>query len=319
MAIHTQRVLRGVTTKLDSPFTRPAQVFLGWSTNKQSQEVEYVDKGEYAFDDDITLYAVWGETQQVTLTFDTNEPGTRVKYTSGQVWIFNIVGELGADDIDIPDHPSVSDAVEIWVGNTVTSIAANGFKNLTALKDVELPDSVQSIGASAFSGCSGLEKINIPYGLESINQGTFRNCSNLTNVELPETVETIGEEAFGGCTGLTSITMPSGLARIDPNAFSGCTNLASVTFSGDVPTVEDGQTEEDDPFWNVASGARAYVDGTMDGWSQIPNGSLWKGLIVTYNGSAPDGPDEQATFLTAENGNLITTENVESEDNIIVE
>lgn len=88
MAIHTQRVLKGVRTQLDSPFARAGQRLLGWSTDKQSLVVEYTDKGEYEFNENISLYAVWETIPVDPDTPDTpdtpDDPGEQATYLTAE-------------------------------------------------------------------------------------------------------------------------------------------------------------------------------------------------------------------------------------------
>lgn len=54
----------------------------------------------------------------------------------------------------------VKDIVEtVNLGNSVTTIPANAFKNCTALKKLTLPNNYSSIGNSAFEGCTQLEDV----------------------------------------------------------------------------------------------------------------------------------------------------------------
>lgn len=94
---------------------------------------------------------------------------------------------------------------ETYNGISVTKILGNGFKNLTTLQSVILPDTVTIIGEDAFKGCTGLE-----------------------SVSLSNTLQTIGQSAFSGCTLLTEITIPSSVTRIESYAFynAGLTNTS---------------------------------------------------------------------------------------------
>ena len=65
MATYTQQVLKGVKTALNNnTFVKSGYVFLGWNTDKTAASPIYSDGGEYTFDQDKTLYAIWQKTAQ---------------------------------------------------------------------------------------------------------------------------------------------------------------------------------------------------------------------------------------------------------------
>ena len=78
------------------------------------------------------------------------------------------------------------------IGENITSIGANAFKDCTNIKTVELPDSVVKIGRSAFSGCRNLSgNLKLPAYTVQIGDNAFSGCENLEGIlEIPESVET---------------------------------------------------------------------------------------------------------------------------------
>ena len=122
-----------------------------------------------------------------------------------------------------------------------------------SVKSVTIPDSVTSIGPIVFDGCINLESIIIPDG-----------------------VTEIGETAFQRCTSLTYIKIPSRVASIGDFAFSGCANLKDFYFDSSKPPVVG-----EFAFMNVNEGARAIVPKRAMEYGK--EGSLWNGLVVTYN------------------------------------
>lgn len=135
-------------------------------------------------------------------------PETRVKYSNGSTATYNIVGELATDscgdsclEIFIEN---VHDAVEIDIGNTVTSIGEYAFVGCIGLTSVTIPSSVTNIRNWAFEGCSGLTSVTIPNGV--VGNWVFEGCSGLMSVTISSSVTNIGYEAFKYCSSLTSVT-----------------------------------------------------------------------------------------------------------------
>lgn len=150
-------------------------------------------------------------------------------------------------------------AETIPAGKTVTSIAANAFKNQTKLVGVSLPATVVSIGAnafdgctalvgtvdlsnvtsvgeSAFNGCNGITEITLGEGLTSIGANAFKNCSKAAMEFKANSLTALGASAFSGCAKLTAIEI-NGVAEIPETCFSGCNALASVKLGDTVETV----------------------------------------------------------------------------------
>ena len=127
--------------------------------------------------------------------------------------------------------------------------------------------------------------------MKSIGESAFSTCTGLTNVTISDGVTSIGNSAFWGCWGLSGVTIPNSVTSIGYGAFSSCTSLASVTFDGNAPTV--GATA----FANVASGCKAIVDPTKEGW---PNeGELWNNLTIEYK-PVPNGKVRYRTTIDGE-------------------
>ncbi len=141
---------------------------------------------------------------------------------------------------------------------TVTIIGDEAFYNLSAVVEVNIPDSVTAIGKHAFSGCIGLTTVNLPSGTVSIGEAAFQGCTNLVTLNdaehplsalesigknafrgceklavlnggaLPETLKTIGDASFWGCASLTSVAFPASVEKIGNLAYYNCTGLTSI-------------------------------------------------------------------------------------------
>jgi hypothetical protein len=182
---------------------------------------------------------------------------------------------ISIGDFAFYDNTSLT---SVTIGNSVSSIGASAFSGNTLLASVTIGNSVTSIGASAFRGNTALASVTIPDSVISIGASAFRGNTALASVTIPDSVSSIGASAFRGNTALASVTIGNSVTSIGDNAFKDNTSLTSVTFLGNAPTTFD------DAFSGVPTGTRANVAYNATGFP--PNGSNWKGLIVSY-GSAP--------------------------------
>lgn len=123
-------------------------------------------------------------------------------------------------------------------GLTVTQIAANTFKQKTAINTVSIPDSVISVGNFAFYGCTNLRTVIIGSGVKSIGDYAFDLCKSLTGVNL-QNVESVGMYAFLGCSSLTDLFCGNALKTIGKYAFWQCGSLEFVKFSSVLESIGD--------------------------------------------------------------------------------
>ena len=98
------------------------------------------------------------------------------------------------------ERPYREDLVtHLTVGEGITSIGENAFRNCTKLISAELPSSLKKINEDSFLDCVSLSDINIPFGVESIGSRAFKGCVSLIELQLPISVRILGEESFAGC------------------------------------------------------------------------------------------------------------------------
>ncbi|MBQ4105281.1 MAG: leucine-rich repeat protein [Clostridia bacterium] len=126
------------------------------------------------------------------------------------------------------------------IGEGVTAIGEDAFRNLKNLKSVVISDSVTSIGAGAFEWCESLTSVKIGNGVQSIGESAFYECNSLVNVKLGSGVKSIGDSAFSWCESLTSIIIPDNAISIGEDAFESCTNLKSVYIGDGVASIGAG-------------------------------------------------------------------------------
>ena len=97
----------------------------------------------------------YGEETSVSLSFD--ESSTRL------CTIDDVVYELNGSEVTVKAYNGSESSLKIpgtVDGYTVTVIGARAFKDNTALKSIDLPDSITLLDTECFSGCSSLTTMN---------------------------------------------------------------------------------------------------------------------------------------------------------------
>ncbi len=80
---------------------------------------------------------------------------------------------------------------KIIIGDSVSKIQKNLFRELPNLKTVMIPGNVKSIGNYSFYK-DGLESVKICEGVESIGESVFLGNDSLTEIWIPQTISSIG-------------------------------------------------------------------------------------------------------------------------------
>ena len=182
-------------------------------------------------------------------------------------------------------HPWTSEAnyssiTSVVIGNGVTSICGNAFKQCPNLTSASIASTVTSIDNQAFSECGNLETVTFTDAdnshLTIIRPNAFANCMKLSSITIPKGVGEIGDFAFVCCSALVSATLPSTLSTMGYHAFRDCTSLASVFCLASTPP-----TGGLSMFKNNASGRKIYVPAGSVGdyksaayWSDYANDIL---------------------------------------------
>lgn len=188
----------------------------------------------------------------------------------------SVVGYTGkiAKACQIPAQITVSGAQY-----TVTSIAANGFLNCSALTSVVIPETVTEIGDNAFTGCTALTGVTIPAQVSVMGNTVFSGCTAMqaitvesanvryssvdgvlfdadhvllqypigkTNIryQVPAGTEKIGEKAFYYAEALEGVALPDSVTEIGAKAFAECCNLTTIDFGNGLKTIRD------EAFWD---------------------------------------------------------------------
>lgn len=188
-------------------------------------------------------------------------------------------GNATTQDIIIPDT---------YNSLPVTRIAFQGFRNITSVRSVIIPDSVTSISTQAFQGCTSLMSVVIPASVISISSLAFERCTSLRSITIP-TNAILQNQVFNNCTNITIYTSrnrSNDIATIYASGWDyqslggatgfiifGCTLSADQTYvvsknfgglNTGVVSLNDGSTIN----------APTRVNKTFAGWSSEQDGAV---------------------------------------------
>ena len=200
----------------------------------------YVPKGslaaykEAAIWKDYTLIETGAEGTTVELTSAGTLASKLTGVDLGTIQDLKISGPMNASDFEIIKQMTLLTKVNLS-GATMEEnrLPNDAFRNLSYLKEVNLPNSITVIGSEAFYYLTNLETVNLPTSLESIGSNAFDHCTRLQEIDLSslEHLRSIGGNAFQSCSAIpVSLTLPSSLEYIGYNAFES-TGVTSVDFS----------------------------------------------------------------------------------------
>ena len=129
-------------------------------------------------------------------------------------------------------------------GDTVVAISANAFKNSTAIKGIEFPDTLTEIGAYAFYG-SYIKSVVIGAEIEEIGSYAFSGCKSLTGIAVDEDnpYYSAASGVLYNKDGSVLISYPAGktdnfciissdVEEIANMAFYKCSSIKKVTYHG---------------------------------------------------------------------------------------
>ena len=124
--------------------------------------------------------------------------------------------------------------------------ATTAFSGNTNITDITiLGNNITNIGINAFKDCTNLTQVQFGSNLKSVHTEAFRNCTNLTNITL-DNVEIIKNDAFRDCTSLGSISLSSIkiLGLIDGindgnegGSFKNCTSLTAINLGDNIELI----------------------------------------------------------------------------------
>ncbi len=183
-------------------------VFDGWY-----YDINLIDELNYyndIFSSDLTLYALWGNEDDVV-------PYTYVTLPDNTIEIRSYTGHRRY--ITIPNKIENKD---------VTSIGDFAFSGNSRIREVNLPNKLNNIGMQAFSDCSNLVSMTIPDGVKELGSYAFSNDSRLSEIIISDnsSLTKIGDFAFTNCN-LFIFEVPKNVTYLNGSAFYGCRMLTS--------------------------------------------------------------------------------------------
>lgn len=133
------------------------------------------------------------------------------------------IGECADSFIIIPQ--------ESPAGDIVTEVADGAFKNCTAIKGIEFPETVSRIGNYAFYG-STLREAEIPSTIREIGKYALVGCKYLTKIEVDgaNTNYSSADGVLYSKSGDRLITYPAGKTDSTITVGRGVTEIANMAF-----------------------------------------------------------------------------------------
>ena len=150
-------------------------------------------------------------------------------------------------DVVIPETVPAGYPDSSQIGNTVTGIDHNAFKDKTFVTNVTIGDGLNSICESAFEGCTGLRTVTIGSGLNRIGKDAFKGCSALESFTTTSTnsIQYQYSPGYGDES--------AGQFSFDPDTevvFHAPHNSSLLYAAIDYDTAFSATDRHDEPTWN---------------------------------------------------------------------
>ena len=213
--------------------------------------------------------------------------GVKAHGTCGNniVWYLYDNNELsiqGTGEMDGNPWTEYDDSIEsVVIGQGVTTIDDNAFRNCSNLKTLTLPDSIAEIGHYTLSGCNvdslyyngdvkGWLSIYFRSDFLSPVKELYINGDLISDLHIPDGISKIPDYAFEGYSALQSVHFSADVNYIGDYAFDCTSNLKYVEFYGNAPHTFAR------PFGNADSTLVYYHQGTT-GWTS----PKWNGYYAS--------------------------------------
>ena len=202
-------------------------------------------------------------------------------------------------------------------GYTQNTITAETFKNVTSLKQIELPSSTYEIGKDAFRG-SGLTSFNLTSNITTVGTDICGYCEDLETVTVDSNDLDLREGAFEHCPKLTNVniisvwkmqtnafaygafsevSVPSSCSLVGTNVFGNNSNLTKVTFNcheiGDHVVASSSNLQTVEILSNVSTVNSVAFQGAAEGLTinihqHSLSGEPWGAVNATVNYDVPN-------------------------------
>ena len=208
----------------------------GWTTDKNSEEVEYWPWSDFWGQEDICMYATGsmiGGISDVEIFFDANggenAPNTQLH---GQDEWFILSTQI----------PTKEDCVFVGWATTPDAKEAEyfpgeryGYDNTLYLYAIWKPEIEGVCGDeitwNIISGVLSIIGIGAIFDYEAGTTPWYEYRAGITDILISDGITSIGDYAFYNLTALKSVKTPDSLTNIGEYAFSNCTSLSSIDTS----------------------------------------------------------------------------------------
>lgn len=227
------------------------------------------------------------------------------------------VGSYGAAATVLKEDLDGSYKVYPGEGYSQNAITAETFKNVTSLKQIELPSSTYEIGKDAFRG-SGLTSFNLTSNITTVGTDICGYCEDLETVTVDATNLDLREGAFEHCPKLANVniiaiwkmqtnafaygafsevSVPSSCSLVSTNVFGNNTNLTKVTFNcyeiGDHVVASSSNLQTVEILSNVSTVDSVAFQGAPEGLTinihkHSLSGEPWGAVNATVNYDVPN-------------------------------
>ena len=156
------------------------------------------------------------------------------------------------------DWISVSAGVQrVVINQGVTTVSDYAFYGMSAITEVNLPETLTSIGDFAFAYCQKLETVSIPESVTSIGEGAFEACGALEAILVPSSVTELGDRAFAFCYSMTSAVIVGTPEKIGAWTFKNCGKLSNLVLSNQLTEEAVDETAFEDAAKNFDSAEKS--------------------------------------------------------------
>ena len=222
-----------VTAKADPGYRLKTILVNGQAISGNSfvaeEGVDYVVSAEFEFYRGVKAHGICGNNI-VWYLYDNNELSIQ-----------------GTGEMDGNPWTEYDDSIEsVVIGQGVTTIDDNAFRNCSNLKTLTLPDSIAEIGHYTLSGCNvdslyyngdvkGWLSVYFRSNFLSPVKELYINDDLISDLHIPDGISKIPDYAFEGYSALQSVHFSAEVNYIGDYAFDCTSNLKYVEFTGNAP------------------------------------------------------------------------------------